>query len=315
MGEVKSLNQFWNALWFKPGALLDLAILRIAAVACQLFWAHIGLRDNLEEHSRLPDEIYEPLFTLRLLTGSFGAEYRPSLEELSTVWFITSIAGVLSLIGFLTNINLLVFAIGSIFLQAYLYAFGELHHPEAVMMIALLALALSPAGRTLSIDSLIHRFLGSKKTGGVLTEISPYAGWPIRLLQWFFVLMYLSAFSHKMYTSGLEWMNGTTLQYYLVQDGLRNAMPLGLWLSEHHTLVKMLQWMLVSFQLTFVLAVIFPMLRWIYVPMGLSMHFGILFTLNAPFIQWIVLYVVFIPWHAMFRMWFQKAASTQKVYS
>ncbi|MGH8656261.1 MAG: hypothetical protein ACREYE_30570 [Gammaproteobacteria bacterium] len=314
MGEVKSLNQFWNALWFKPGALLDLAILRIAAVACQLFWTHIGLRDNLEEHSRLPDEIYEPLFTLRLLTGSFGAEYRPSLEELSTVWFITLIAGVLSLIGFFTNINLLVFAIGSIFLQAYLYAFGELHHTEAVMMIALLALALSPAGRTLSIDSLIHRFLGSK-TRGVLSEESPYAGWPIRLIQWFFVLMYLSAFSHKMYTSGLEWMNGTTLQYYLVQDSLRNAMPLGLWLSEHHTLVKMLQWMLVSFQLTFVLAVIFPMLRWIYVPMGLSMHFGILFTLNAPFIQWIVLYVVFIPWHAMFRRWFQKAASTQKVYS
>lgn len=70
-----------------------------------------------------------------------------------------------------------------------------------------------------------------------------------------------------------------------------------------------------TFQLTFVLAVIFPMLRWIYVPMRLSMHFGILFTLNAPFIQWIVLYVVFIPWHAMFRRWFQKAASTQKVYS
>ncbi len=231
------------------------------------------------------------------------------------MWFITLIAGVSSLVGFLTNINLLVFAIGSIFLQAYLYAFGELHHPEAVMMVTLVALALSPAGRTLSIDSLIHRFLGSKKTGGVLTEESAYAGWPIRLIQWFFVLMYLSSFSHKMYTSGFEWMNGITLQYYLVQDGLRNAMPLGLWLSEHHTLVKTLQWMVVSFQLTFVLAVIFPMLRWIYVPMGLSMHFGILFTLNAPFIQWIVLYVVFIPWHAMLHRWFQKAASTQKVYS
>ncbi|MGH8604132.1 MAG: hypothetical protein ACREXR_15570 [Gammaproteobacteria bacterium] len=308
------MKQFWNALWFKPGALLDLAILRVAAVACQLFWTHIGLRDNLEEHSRLPDEIYEPLFTLRLLTGSFGGEYRPSLEELSTVWFITLIAGFLSLIGFLTNINLLVFAIGSIFLQAFLYAFGELHHPEAVMMVTLLALALSPAGRTLSVDLLIHRFLGSKKRG-VLAEESPYAGWPIRLVQWFFVLMYLSALSHKMYSSGLEWMNGTTLQYYLVQDGLRNAMPLGLWLSEHHTLVKMLQWMVVSFQLTFVLAVIFPMLRWIYVPMGVSMHFGILFALNAPFVQWIVLYVVFIPWYAVSRRWFQKAASTQKVYS
>ncbi len=71
------MKQFWNALWFKPGPLLDLAILRIAAVACQLFWQHFGLRDNLEQHSRLPDELYEPLFTLRLFTGSFDVEYNP----------------------------------------------------------------------------------------------------------------------------------------------------------------------------------------------------------------------------------------------
>lgn len=300
---------FWDALWFKPASSLDLAILRIAAVACQLLWVHIGQQEHLEKLSKLPDEIYEPLFTLRLLTAPFGAEYRPSFEDLSTVWLITLIAGLLSLVGFLTNVNLIVFAIGSIFLQAYVYAFGEIHHPEAVMMVALLALALSPAGQALSIDSLFRRFFGSKATTGVLNEQSPYAGWPIRLIQWFFVLMYLSAFLHKMYTSGLEWMNGITLQYYLVLGGT----PLGLWLSEYHTLVKMMQWMVVWFQLTFALAVIFPILRWIYIPLGLSMHFGILFTLAAPFIQWIVLYVVFIPWAAIFRRWFPKSRSCVEI--
>jgi hypothetical protein len=50
------------------------------------------------------------------------------------------------------------------------------------------------------------------------------------------------------------------------------------------------------FQATFSLAVIFPKLRWIYVPIGLCLHVGIFLTLSAPFFSWIALYAVFIPW-------------------
>ena len=132
--------------------------------------------------------------------------------------------------------------------------------------------------------------------GRLLAQTSEFAGWPIKLIQWFFVLMYASAVWSKLSASGLDWANGFTLQYYLARDGLRWDSPLGYWLSQYHILILLAQYGVLLFQATFALAVIFPKLRWIYVPAGLCLHIGIYLTLKAPFFQWIALYAVFIPW-------------------
>ena len=101
---------------------------------------------------------------------------------------------------------------------------------------------------------------------------------------------------------GLDWANGFTLQYYLARDGLRWDSPLAYWLSQHHVLILLAQYGVLLFQATFALAVIFPKLRWIYVPAGLCLHIGIYVTLTAPFFQWIALYAVFIPWAEALRL-------------
>jgi hypothetical protein len=49
--------------------------------------------------------------------------------------------------------TLLLFAAGNVFLQSVVYSFGEFHHPEGLMMIGLVVLALSPSGRALSLDA------------------------------------------------------------------------------------------------------------------------------------------------------------------
>ena len=74
-----------------------------------------------------------------------------------------------------------------------------------------------------------------------------------------------------------------------------------MWLSQHHTLVMLGQIGVLLFQSTFFLCVIFPELRWFYVPAGLFLHTTIYFTLGAPFFTWIGLYSVFIPWSAAVR--------------
>ena len=163
------------------------------------------------------------------------------------------------------------------------------------MMIALAVLAISPSGRMLSLDAWLRR----RRTGEDVTPLeqtSSFAGWPLKLIQWFFVLMYASAVWSKLSASGLDWANGYTLQYFLARDGLRWDSPLAVWLSQHHILILLSQYGVLLFQATFALAVIFPKLRWIYVPAGLCLHIGIYLTLTAPFFQWIALYAVFIPW-------------------
>jgi len=293
----------WRNYWFTPSYYLDLAIVRIVAVATALVmllysrqW-HVGF-------AATSDDYWQPLVILNVFHAPFGWGFRPPLEFVEAAYFTAVIAGALSLLGILTNLSLLIFTVASVYVQAFIYSFGELHHREAVMMIALGALAISPSGRVLSIDSMIARRRGAS----LLEDKSEFAGWPIKLIGWFFVLMYLSAVRSKLSLAGLDWANGFTLQYALARDGLRWDNPLGLWLSQFHLPVMALQFAVLAFQATFAVAMIFPKSRWFYVPVGLLFHIGIHLTLKASFFQWIALYVVFVPWTAALKWMLARSA-------
>ena len=58
----------WNAYWFAPGRLIDLAMCRLVIVGYQLYvlmsWNQHGL---FEEEARRPDELYDALPVLNIL--------------------------------------------------------------------------------------------------------------------------------------------------------------------------------------------------------------------------------------------------------
>ena len=288
----------WQRYWFAPTPCLDLAVVRVIAVAMQLLSMMIlaAQLEYLELRSAMPHDSWQPLLVLNFLNLPWGWEFRPSFDTLRIIYYIAIGAGALSLIGLLTNFALVVFAVACVYLQAFIYSFTDFHHNQAVMMFALSVLAISPSGRALSVDAWLSRRRNGEHDPGLLEETSAFAGWPLKLLQWFFVLMYASAVWSKLSASGLDWANGFTLQFYLARDGLRWDSPLAYWLSQHHVLILLSQYGVLLFQATFALAVIFPKLRWIYVPAGLCLHIGIYLTLRAPFFEWIALYAVFIPW-------------------
>jgi len=291
----------WDAYWFRPAPYVDLAIVRIFAVACQLCLLlafHRYSMGHFEVLYGMPEALYDPITILKLFLLPFGWGYRPSPQVIQIVYYVTMLSGVTALIGFRTSISLWIFALGNMFLISYMYSHGDFHHTEAPLMIALVILALGPSGRTLSVDQwLRERRSATPAAHDLLTAEGPFAGWPIRLIQWLFVLIYLSAIMSKLvYEGGLEWLNGYTLQYYLIQDTLRKGTLLGGWFAQHHTLVLLSQYLVVTFQATFALCVIFPKLRWIYVPIGLGFHIANWVALQAPFPEWMALYAVFIPW-------------------
>jgi hypothetical protein len=294
----------WQRYWFAPAPCLDLAVVRVIAVATQLFMmaVYASQLQDLELRAAMPDGNWQPLLILNVMNLPWGWEFRPSFDTLRIIYYVAIGAGLLSLVGLFTNLSLIVFAASCVYLQAFVYSFGDFHHPEAVMMIALGVLAISPSGRVLSLDARLRRRRRGENEGSQRGQTSTFAGWPLKLIQWFFVLMYASAVWSKLSASGLDWANGYTLQYFLARDGLRWDSPLGYWLSHHHTLILLAQYGVLLFQATFALAVIFPKLRWIYVPAGLCMHIGIFLTLTAPFFQWIALYAAFIPWTEALRL-------------
>lgn len=289
----------WDAYWFREAPLLDLAILRIIAVATQLglmlFEPRYGMA-MLQATAEMDRFLYQPLPFLKpilLLLG--GHDFTGS--QMQTLQLMTIVAGGFALVGLFTKISIVLFAAGVGFIQLWVYSHGDIHHPEAAMVIALAVLALSPCGAVLSVDAGLRNRIGLKDQ---LVATSKEAKWPILLMQWFFGLMYLSAFYAKLAISNLQWANGYTLQYYLAQDGIRWNSLLGVWMSHFHWLNYIGQWIILAFQSTFLISLLVPKLKWIYVPAGMAMHIGIYLMFKAPFFQWIALYLVFVPWTALF---------------
>ena len=306
------LLTWWNRYWFNSAPLFNLGVCRIVIVGFLLYhWMVHPPFAFFQSLARLPDFLYDPPVLFRLLTLPLGWNFRPSLEGLEAIYWISLFAGVCAFIGFKSNWSLLAFALGNFIMVSFSYSFGEIHHPQALMVISLFALAMSPIGKSLSIDDLRSKMYQSSQKQKfenyqVLEERNCFAQWSLLLTQWLLALAYFSAFISKLGRSGLDWANGYTLQYFLLQDGLRwNSEP-AMWLGQFHTVAWLLQWATLFFQGTFFLVVLFPLFSWFYVPMGLAFHTGVYLTIGAPFFHWMFLYVVFIPWTAVTRWILQK---------
>ncbi len=323
---------FLDNYWFYPAPLFNLALCRIIFVGFQL--GYLLIKDYPAEvlaRSAVPSLTYAPLPVLQILDAVFPWDAPPDFF-LSTVFWLAIGSGVLALIGLKTNITLLIFALSNLYLQSYLYSFGSFHHPQAILLIALLLLALSPSGRLLSVDSLkgqgLHRSWGDRSTLShtrpsdarninILEVSSPFARWPLLLIQWLFGLAYLSAALNKLMLDGpglftLDWMNGYTLQYYLIRDGLLWGSNLGIWIGQQHVLIVLFSIVAMLFEATFCLTLIFPKLIWLYIPTGALFHIGIYMAQRAPFFQYIALYAAFIPWSAVIKMVSYRLKRTKK---
>jgi hypothetical protein len=292
----RQLSKIWKRYWFRATPVVYLALLRIIAVGAQLIMLLMedgySLR-QLAGLASLPDSMYKPLPALQLFLFPFGLDARPSFQLLTVIYWITAVGGIGALLGLRSRVSLLIFAAGNTFLQAFAYSFGDLHHREALMIITLWLLALSPAGGVLSLDSyLASRNSSRRKT---LQKKSIFAGWPILLVQNLFGLVYLDAALRKLYAGGLDWVNGYTLQYYIYSDASRRGSQLGLWLAQQHAAACVLSWVAILWEGTFFLVLIFPRLVWVYLPLGIGLHAGMALTGVASFPQFMALYAAFIP--------------------
>jgi len=299
------LNRLWTAwrnYWFRPGPVIDLAIARIAAVGFQLlnffFWARPS--DDFVSFSEQP-HLYNPLALLRLVFRPISPDWFPTIGTMEGIYAATVLFGILALVGLATNISLLFFALGSAVLQAHAYSFNEFHHPEAILAFMLAFLALSPSGRALSVDRLILRLRDTIRVrrftpSRPLEETSDAARWPVLALIWMFSLIYASAGFYKLKAAGLDWLNGYTLRYFLLQDGLRWDIPFSIGPAQHQVFALAMSYGSLLFELTFFLTILFPVLVPVYAVLGVLAHIGIWELMRAGFWEFLVLYLALVPW-------------------
>jgi predicted DCC family thiol-disulfide oxidoreductase YuxK/uncharacterized membrane protein YphA (DoxX/SURF4 family) len=298
---VSRLARAWSGCWFRPAPLLNLAVVRIVVVAAQL--AVLLVLDppsDLAAAADYPGYLYDPIPVLHLIIVPVDWHWRPPYEVLLAAWWIALAAGVLSLAGLFTNASLVVFTVANVFMVAFRYSFVDYHHPEGVVMIALACLALAPCGRALALDDLRRRLRRNTRAGafaptGHVSERHAGARWPLLLMMCVLTIVYLSAGERKLVASGLEWMNGTTLQHYLIADGLRHG-TIGVELGRFHLLARVLSVVTILFELTFGLVLVAPRLRPLYAAAGAAMHVGIYVAMRAHFFRFIAVYTVLFDW-------------------
>jgi predicted DCC family thiol-disulfide oxidoreductase YuxK/uncharacterized membrane protein YphA (DoxX/SURF4 family) len=296
---MKALLARLDRHWFAPASLRDLALARIVIVGAQLLFFLPSLTDE-HRFANADPALYKPLLALKVLLlplGGWGV--RPSVTILDAAWVAAVLSGAFGLLGFRTRPALLVFALTNTILQAHIYSYGEQHHSEALMILTLWVLAFAPAGAAWSLDDLRRRTQTAARTMRLERprpdeDQSPWARWPLRLVQWLFALVYFSAGLEKVVAGRLDWYNGYTIAYYMLQDGVNNNLPLSMMLAQHPHLLVIISIGAAVFELGFVLAILVPALALPFVAFGSAFHTGIWLLQRAPFFQFLALYSVFV---------------------
>jgi uncharacterized membrane protein YphA (DoxX/SURF4 family) len=285
---------YWNAYWFPEATPQRLAVCRIIMVAAQLVLFLPSLGHQLNLLARNTDFI-DPQFLMLAITALVPREVFFSPAVFTVLHWVTIIAGITALIGFFTRTSAFVFAAGNWIFVAHAYSYGEEHHTEAILCIFLMLLAFSPSGGRLSIDALLRRW---RQRGNddlpFHSDRVETAIWPLRLTQALLALAYFSTGLSKLVYGGFDWLNGYTLQQYMLQDALVRNVPLGLWLAQQHALCVALSIFTVLFELFFFVALIIPKTVPYILISGVAFHVGLLVTMAVPFFQHVILYAVFI---------------------
>jgi hypothetical protein len=285
---------WWKNYWFWESSGLRLGVCRFLACASSL----ILFRENLQNHLWLAADgtgYIDPQVIIRAVSAVVPASVFPTAGSLTALFWIYLVTGVLAAIGLFTRYSVAVFALASAILVAHRYSYGEQHHGEAFLNLFLFLLALSQSGRAFSVDAWMRR------RPNALSGTTDMVVWPLRVMQIVMALGYFCAGLCKLHRGGLEWLNGCTLQHYLLQDGVRWERPVGMWLAQQHELCVVMSYGAVFVELFFFVGVLIPRIMPLFLIACGAMHTMIYIAQYAPFFQWVVLYSVFINFECLRR--------------
>lgn len=291
---ARELLDRWNAYWFPMSSSLNLAGARIVTVAFAMLVSFPSLRYNINlavKNSAFSD----PQILIRAVEAIVPRHLLFTARGLTLVYGISMIAGVMALVGYFTRTALMVFALGFAFFVSHVYSYADVHHREAPMAFFLFALALAPAGDSLSLDALLRR-RRARRDGRPDEPVgqTDIAMWPLRFIQVVLAITYFSTGITKVIAGGLRWMNGYTLQNYIFITAVNRDIPLGFWLSHQHTLCILLAIGTLGFELFYFLSLPFPRLGPPFFLGGILFHVSLYYTAGHPFFEHMLLNAILL---------------------
>jgi hypothetical protein len=161
---------------------------------------------------------------------------------------------------------------------------------DTIRAITLVYLMLSPCGAAWSVDALLLR----RRHAGQHPCPTYVWPWPLRLLFIQLVLMYFMNGLYK--ATGANWLEGDSLYYVLCDITLTRFSIADLPIP--FVLVQVMTWLVVTWELTFPVLVLFARTRWLALLFGAAFHLGIFATMElGGFVPYVLcLYLPLLPW-------------------
>ena len=283
----------WERWWFPPSTGLNLAVCRILVVGTQLFVFMPFFMASPSQHIALIERgagFDHPQWLVGAVAAVLPPDVVPWTGVVRWTYAVTVASGLTTLLGLRTRLSAFVFAFGTWFLVSHETSYGETYHTEILISFFLLFLALSPSGRRLSFDALRRK--------ARIDPTTDRAVWPLRLIQVLFAWTFFSNAIAKLVYGGLAWMNGYTLQQYLLTRYLQWDRPLALWIAQRYWLSVGLSIATLVLELAFPLALFVRRTRPFLLAAAVIFFLFIYQAMNVVFLQHIVLFAVFIDFEA-----------------
>jgi predicted DCC family thiol-disulfide oxidoreductase YuxK len=298
---MKSLAQKWDRFWFEPATADNLGLARILVYGSMAIFYFVtpylfpawGWHETFNEWGGVSSVFWKPIWLFRTL-------HLPllSTEAISVMDAAWKISLVMAAMGLFTRFSTAVSFVLCIYLFGLPNNFGKTHHLEIMLLWAFLIMTFSRCGDSWSIDRLIKT--ARTGAGPESRKISGEYTWPIRLIWVVMAMIYFEAGFSKLRHSGTDWVFGSAMTFFLqrAQYHVTDAEPLanwGLWIARHEWASHLLAGMGLSLELSYPLALFSRRLRWIIMPSGMMMQFGIAVLMGPNFYQMMLCQLLWLP--------------------
>ncbi len=272
------INNHIKSILFVTQSPESLALLRIVVSSLILIFSVPPIQwiFNL---ATVNETFIKPNLIIELFQFLLGDGILLSLSFIKIIYFLIIVSGVFTVIGLFSKYSIPLIAFLYTFIIAYMWSFGEVHHPRSVLCWFLIILALSQrSADTYSLDA----YFGFTKSQNDLWKY----GWPSTML----IIALSSAYCFSglwkiFYQGGIEWLNGYTLQYYIVSKG-ENFLTK--FIINKHWLLIFLSYFSIILEVFFPLAVLFKKYSKWFLLAAFFFHFGnyLMRGENGIFILW-----------------------------
>jgi predicted DCC family thiol-disulfide oxidoreductase YuxK len=233
----------------------------------------------------------------------------PAVATLAVMQAVFKVALVLACVGLLTRVSCFAALISGAYVIMVPHTFGKTGHGDGNLVLAMLILAFSRCGDAWSIDAVIRSWRGARVRDRVMS--GEYT-WPTRCVWLLTAMVFLAAGIAKLRLSGFSaWAMSDNMANVLLQHKYKSHPPTnwGVWIAQFPILYKTLAALTIIVEVAFPLALISRYARWVFVPSMFLMQVGIGLTMGVWFIQFMFIYLFWVPWDSIGRAIQRVAAS------